>query len=313
MIIDLHCDTIHDIYSKGKSLLENDCHIDINKLKKSGYLAQCFAMFVPAIKENSTEICIEMIDKLESEAQKYNLKLLKPNEPIKDELVGIITIEDGGCLKGKIENLHYFYNRGVKMIALTWNYENEIGYPNFKMCGKDTNMHVPNTETGLKEAGKEIVLEMDRLGMLVDVSHLSDKGFYDVASLVKGPFVASHSNCRSICPNVRNLTDDMIKILSEHKGIMGINFCTDFVNEDSKETKVTDLVKHINHAVSIGGIDVVALGTDFDGIPPTLEIKDASYMYMLRDELKKYYSDHDIDKIFYLNALRVLNNMQNID
>lgn len=303
-VFDLHCDTIMEIYRNDKKLDNNDLHIDLNKLKLGNYLVQCFAMFVPSVLKDSFSVCNEMIDKLEMEAKRCGIDILYDNK-VKG-LSGILTIEDAGCLNGSIEKLHHFYKRGVKMIGLTWNFVNEVGYPNFVLKKDETpDFKTPDVLNGLTECGIDIVKEMDRLGMLVDVSHLSDKGFYDVASIVKGPFVASHSNCRSICPHVRNLTDDMIRVLSSHGGIMGINYCTDFVNENEKETKISDLVKHIRHAVEIGGIDCVALGSDFDGIPHTLEMKDSSELDKLYNALKPYFTDEEIEKIFYKNALRV--------
>ncbi|MPM36139.1 hypothetical protein SDC9_82734 [bioreactor metagenome] len=147
---------------------------------------------------------------------------------------------------------------------------------------------------------------MNELGMIIDVSHLNDGGFYDVSRNSKKPFIASHSNARNVTGASRNLTDDMIKVLGNHGGITGINFCKFFLGE-SKISKVDDIIKHIKHIVNVGGIDVVAMGSDFDGIPDDLEMKDISQMYMLQDALlKSGFNEDEIEKMMYKNALRVI-------
>jgi membrane dipeptidase len=165
---------------------------------------------------------------------------------------------------------------------------------------------VPNTEKGLTAFGIEVVKRMEQLGMIVDVSHLSDKGFWDVFNNTTKPFIASHSNSRNVCNHVRNLTDDMIKALSSRGGVVGLNFCTNFINEEASVTYVDDIVKHALHIIDVGGIECLALGTDFDGIGRTTEIDNASEMYKLYEEFKNVgLSDNDIEKIFYKNFLRV--------
>jgi membrane dipeptidase len=147
---------------------------------------------------------------------------------------------------------------------------------------------------------------MNRLGMIIDVSHLSDRGFYDVARLSSKPFTASHSNSRSIRDHKRNLTDDMIKTLAEKGGITGINFEKSFLSDKDLST-VQDMAEHIMHIRNVGGIDVISLGTDFDGISPENEINNIGEIYKLIDALKKNkLSDDDIDKICSKNALRVI-------
>ena len=147
---------------------------------------------------------------------------------------------------------------------------------------------------------------MEELGMIIDVSHLSDAGFYDVVKYSTKPFVASHSDARSICGVARNLSDEMIRLLADKGGVMGINYCSAFI-EDRNETFTTvqGMVDHIRHIVKIGGIDCVGLGSDFDGIENSLEIKDASGVQLLYEALKKHFSEEEIEKIFWKNVLRV--------
>ncbi len=144
----------------------------------------------------------------------------------------LLTLEEGAVCEGSMEKLHAFYDRGVRMMTLTWNFPNEIGFPNIHMPenGGEPDFTVPETERGLTEFGFDLIEEMQRIGMIVDVSHLSDAGFYDVASHAKKPFVASHSDARSVCRAVRNLTDDMIRTLAEKGGVTGLNYCADFLH-----------------------------------------------------------------------------------
>ena len=151
---------------------------------------------------------------------------------------------------------------------------------------------------------------MERLGIIVDVSHLSDAGFYDVLKYSKKPFVASHSNARAVTNVVRNLTDDMIRKLADKGGVVGINFCSNFVmptpHTDLTFTYIEDLVKHIKHIKNVGGIDVIALGTDFDGIQSTLEIKDASQAQLLAEALlNNDFTYEEVEKIFYKNTMNL--------
>ena len=190
------------------------------------------------------------------------------------------------------------------MIGLTWNFPNGIGYPN--MDGRTPSLYTTDNERGLTPFGIEYVKRMEELGIVVDVSHLSDKGFYDVLEHTSKPFVASHSNARSICGVARNLSDEMIRKLSERGGVMGLNYCSSFIEDhNEKMTMIKDMVRHIRHIVEVGGIDCIGLGSDFDGIDNDLEMKDASGMQLLHEALKEHYSEEEREKIFHRNVLRV--------
>lgn len=313
---DMHCDTIMALYEAKKkgedvALLKNNLHIDLNKMKKGDYLGQTFAMFVPLVVQNPTDVCLEMIDLYYTELMK-NADLIKPvfcyNDIFENKannvMSGILSIEEGGVCKKDLSVLHNFYRLGVRMITLTWNYENEIGYPNTDKL--NTNKPSPNITEGLKPFGKEFIKEMENLGMIIDVSHLSDKGFYDVFENTTKPFIASHSNARSVYNHPRNLTDDMICKLFERGGVMGINFCSYFVGDDTITT-VKNLVKHISYIKNLVGVDVIALGTDFDGIMNEMEIENASMMKLLTTSLiSEGFTDEEIEKICYKNYLRVI-------
>lgn len=329
-VADMHCDTIGEIYEnrllgKKYKLKENNLHVDINKLVKGDYLLQNFAMFIDIKKyKNPYKTLQEMIQVYYEELEKNRdiIKHVYSYEDIsmcsKENKIGaLLTIEDAGALEGSLTNLETVYKQGVRLITLTWNHINGVGFPNFKVKS-DSNGNItekpdfmtPNTEFGLTTFGVELLREMERLGIIVDVSHLSDAGFYDVLKYSKKPFVASHSNSRSVTNVVRNLTDDMIKNLANKGGVTGINFCSSFVmptpHTGSTFTYIDDLVKHIKHIKNVGGIDVIALGTDFDGIQGTLEIKDASQIQLLAEALlNNGFTYGEVEKIFYKNIMNL--------
>lgn len=305
--IDMHCDTFLKLMNdkENSELYENDLNIDIKKLKKGNSLAQFFAMWIDLERVNDPmETCLEMIDKFYVEIGKnsdYISLATNYEDIIKNDTEGkisaILTIEEGEAIKGELHNLRNFYRLGVRAITLTWNAVNKIGFPN---------KEEKNRDKGLTDFGKEVVHEMNRLGMLIDVSHLSDQGFYDVARLSSKPFIASHSNSRTMKNHARNLTDDMIKTLSKKGGVTGICFERRFLG-DSENARIEDMVRHIKHIRNVGGIDVVALGSDYDGSHPGYEIENIGEIGKLADELKdNKFSEDEIDKIFYKNALRVI-------
>lgn len=308
--IDMHCDTITRLFHDGKHLYDNDMHVSIKKLLSSNYALQCFAMFV-YLKESEDPFstCNKYIDFYQKEIKAnenyispvYNYQQLVDNMN-NGRLSSLLTIEEGAVIKGDLDNLIHFYNRGVRMMTLTWNFENEIGYPN-QMSQVPFSI---NTEDGLKPFGKEVVKKMNELGMIVDVSHGSDKLFYDVIDISDKPIVASHSDSRYVCDVPRNMTDEMIKTLAAHNGIMGINFCSSFIGKDPNINQIPQIIEHIKHIANVGGIDCIALGSDFDGIQTPNGMSDCTKMDTLFSELAKSgFSKQDIDKISYGNFLRI--------
>jgi len=322
-VVDMHCDTIGEIF-KNKELREkkdiftnNDMHIDLTKLKKGEYLLQNFAMFVNLRKtEDAYEYCKEMIGYYKYLMEKYKgeITAVDSYKNISDgsKLYGMLTVEEGDCTKGEPEKLYELYGMGVRMMTLTWNYENSIGFPATPrdiVTGKKLE---PDFERGLTDKGRIIVEEMMRLGVIVDVSHLSDGGFYDVLAIsrmMKVPFVASHSNARSVAGSLRNLTDDMIKGIGECGGVIGLNFYPPFLadkNIDNISVQFEHIIKHIRHIINVGGLKCIGLGSDFDGIDGVLAISDASCMQKLYDYLKKNgFSEIEVEHIFYRNVLNV--------
>ena len=324
-VIDMHCDTIMAIYEGEKKnekleLRQSDLNISVEKMEKGDYLAQCFAMFVPLGNvENAFETVNEMIDVFYQELDKNSDKLalaLNYEDIIKNQKEGkmsaVLTIEEGGTTKGNLHFLRNLYRLGVRMITLTWNYENGIGFPNLmKKADGTTDSTIPNTKDGLTKEGIALVQEMERLGIIIDVSHLSDAGFYDVLKYTTKPFVASHSNARGQCNHVRNMTDDMILKLAQRGGVMGINYAASFLEVPSTDdtnfmSTIDNMVKHIQYIKNLAGIDCIGLGSDFDGIPQNLEMKDASELPELEKAMiEAGFSQEEIEKVFYKNVLRV--------
>jgi membrane dipeptidase len=241
--------------------------------------------FYMELEENKQDICIAR-----------NYSEMAANDA-QGKISAFLAIEEGGTLKGELHHLRNFYRLGVRLITLTWNFPNEIGYPNYEW---------KHQNKGLTERGREIVCEMNRLGMIIDVAHLSDQGFYDVAALSNKPFTASHSNARAMTGHARNLTDDMIKMLSNKGGIMGLNFERTFLVE-SGACDITDMVLHAKHIKNVGGIEVLAIGGDLDGTINQAGISDIGEIDILMYALKKDgFTENEIESIFYKNAVRLI-------
>lgn len=332
-IIDMHCDTIsrllgNRLSGKEGMLRQNEGHIDLLRLRDSGYLLQNFALFVNLGKcEDPWQQVQALLAVYEEELQR-NQDLVAPvycyddiagNES-QGKVSALLTVEEGGVCQGDLGKLRALYEKGVRMVTLTWNYPNELGHPNLdSVKGRSVRekaelvndyLNTPDTVNGLTETGRRFVEEMELLGMIPDVSHLSDAGFYDVLDCTKKPFVASHSNARAVCPCVRNMTDEMIRALAERGGVMGLNFCADFLVQlpagVHNPGTIDDIVKHAKHIANVGGIEVLGLGSDFDGIDTHEELVDARGMEKLHDRLLKGgFSASQVDQIFAGNVLRV--------
>ena len=326
---DMHCDTILEIYEKRQAgeacgILKNGLHIDLEKLKKGDYLLQNFAVFVhmkhmAERNQPLPEYAFMMIDTFFSEMRKYPelVGIARSYQDIEENwkngrISALLTMEEGGICEGKAEYLIIFYELGVRMFTFTWNFPNELAWPNrLEQEGAPAAYFVPETEQGLTEKGFEFLEEMERLGMIADVSHLGDKGILDVIAHARRPFVASHSNARAVCRHSRNLTDEMIRGIAEKGGVIGINFYPDFLRNQEEQgspmkVSVTDIARHIRHMIKTGGIECVGLGSDFDGITSSFEMKDASDLPILEESLRKNgFTEEEIEKIFYRNVLRV--------
>ena len=313
-MIDLHCDTISVLFNKeNESLIKNSLSIDKLKLETAGSLAQFFACFVDLGKFKGENICkqgflyvLDLIKFAENQflTKNSNISLAKSySHYIKNckekKISAFLTVEEGGIIENDISKLNHLYNKGIRLITLCWNYENCIGFPN----GKKFEL----MQKGLKPFGFEVVEKMNDKGIIIDVSHLSDQGFFNVINFSKKPVIASHSNSRSLCPHPRNLTDEMIKALAEKGGIAGVNFYPFFLVTNGKAS-LESLAEHIKYMQNVGGEDFVAIGTDFDGFDGSLnDIKDISQIEKLFKILKSYgFTPQQIEKIKLKNAERII-------
>lgn len=311
--IDLHCDTLsrlRDAKRRGepKALRANDLHVDLDKLRRGGCLLQCFAAYVDLGREaDPLAAALEQMDILDEELAE-NADAIAPVRTWSEleanrragKLSAMLTLEEGAICRSP-DALPALYDRGARIMTLTWNHENAYAYPNEVAANR------PDTVRGLKPAGIELMREMERLGMIVDVSHLSDAGIYDVIRHARKPFIASHSNARAVCGHVRNLPDDMLRAIADRGGVTGLNFCVDFLDPAGGTGTVGDMAAHIGHIRRVGGIDMIALGTDFDGIDRAPELYDCSQLPRLADALRRRgFSDDAIEKIFRGNVLRLL-------
>ena len=320
-IVDLHCDTVWRIdNARGKrkkiSLQKSDLQVDEEKLLSGGYLAQCFAIFTPNQFKNPYEKCLRAIDLYYQELKKcpsiapvYAYADIEKNAR-EGKVSAILTMEDGCPIDEDFSKLERLYRLGVRMICLTHNLINQIGAPNYGKYLTDgrPDCLTPNTQTGLTEFGKTLIKKMNEMGIVVDLSHLSDKGFYDALACSEKPIILSHSNARGVCKHVRNVSDDMLKRLAKNGGITGINCAKIFLNDDKKkgEQTISCMVEHILYIKKKIGVEHIALGTDFDGIDPDIELSDASKTPLLLPALEKAgLTAAEIDCITHKNALRV--------
>lgn len=314
--MDLHCDALMKAWMhRKKDLYRFSGMASPQRLQAGGCSAQFFAIFMLPITWRrwmgplfpSDEAYVEQCLAIYEETMRQHSDRIAPAYSLRDwqqnrtagKLSGFLTFEDGRVLNGSIEALEHYYERGIRLISLTWNHVNCLGAPN-------------GSEEGLTDFGREAVTRMNELGMLVDVSHLSDAGFYEVAERSKAsgkPFVASHSNCRALNPHSRSMTDEMIRTLANCGGVMGVNFCPEFLTQNTRQkvSTIDQIASQLRHRITVGGIECAAIGTDFDGISGRLEIANASQMQDLFDALPRYgFTATEIEHIATRNVERVL-------
>ncbi|MDU1130456.1 membrane dipeptidase [Veillonella sp.] len=304
-MIDLHCDTIMQLLDHPDSgdLYRNTWKIDIEKLQKAHSKVQDFALFINLGETNDPygryeemrNLCTTQIH-LYGEHIQHVLSYQDVESVYESGKIGaLMSIEEGGVLGGDLDKLKQAYQDGVRLITLTWNYPNGLGEPH---CGEQHKKLTPK--------GIEFVEAMQDLGIIVDCSHLNDAGTEQLGDILDVPFVASHSNAREVTAHTRNLPDNLIKLIANKGGVIGLNFARSFLGT-SPVSRIDDIVKHGLYLINKGGEDVVALGTDFDGIKPNTEIKDASEMYRLYDAFKEAgLSVEQCEKLFWKNADRLL-------
>ena len=311
--IDLHVDTL--LYLRRnphETMLKNSASVDFERMRLGGCAAQFFAIFLPPQERLlqlepplSDEAFINALFEIFSRdvaacgdiGWVRSFADFAANEAA-GKMSAFLTFEDGRAVDGCLDKLKAYYERGIRLITLTWSGRNCFGSSCYEEASEP-----------LTAFGREAVAAMNDLGIIVDVSHLSDGGFWNVAEISKKPFVASHSNARALSPHPRNLTDDMLKALGNAGGCAGINFCGSFLNEDVKDDRSTiaAMVRHAKHIKNAGGMGCVALGSDLDGISSELELGCISKVPLLWDALAAAgFTSAEIEAAAYGNARRVL-------
>lgn len=343
LLIDTHNDVTSrtvdgfDIGSRGSS-----SDTDIARLRAGGVGAQFFAVYVDskyAKTNQSAHRALEMIDTVKHDIigghpETFVLALTAADIEAahrRGKIGALLGIEGGHAIEDSLRLLRDYYDLGVRYMTLT--HTNTNGWAD---SSGDQNNPAVKHHGGLTPFGRQVVLEMNRLGMMVDISHVADSTFKDVIATSKAPVIASHSSCRALASAARNITDDMIRALAKNHGVMQINFNCGFLNDASARAEtayekkagkfdeemfrsayasgqlpratLADVVAHIDHAVKTGGIDTVGLGSDFDGVPCTpAGLDDVSkFPALTRALLEKGYSEADIHKIYGGNLLRVM-------
>jgi membrane dipeptidase len=288
-IIDFHCDLPFKVFVNKEKIEENNCNWSFAKLPDVKKALQIFAFCCEEKKELDSFVkAREMINTFST--------MLEGSE-VKNKVKTVYALEGGNVLEEKLEHVEHFYNLGIRIITLTWNHENCLGYG-----------AVTGINKGLKPFGKEVIKEMNRLKMIVDTSHLNEAGFYQAAELSKIPIIASHSNSRHICNNLRNITDEQFEVIKNKGGIVGINAYPWFLN-NTENAKIKDMISHIEYFLSLGGENTVVLGCDLDGTDcMPIDFNDLSDYTKLYEELIKLnYPEKIIAKLFYENGKNYLN------
>ena len=302
--IDLHCDSATVASDRGYALTNRDLHVNLEKLKKADCAAQCFAIFTDgAIARTSFENYLNFFSE---SVKKNNLTLVdsfrRLISPAQSGKKAILTVENLGFTDGNEAEIKALKDKGVLMASLVWNNENCFAYPN--IIFKDGIPDFTKSEKrGLKKKGREAIELLDSLKIIVDVSHLSDGGTDEILNNRKIPTVASHSNAREVCQMPRNLTDGQIKKIADCGGVIGINFCKDFLGEGHPFELV---LKHIKHMIKIGGEEVVAFGSDFDGIPTVKGLEGCEKMPALIEYLEGELGSKIVEKLCFENFANML-------
>lgn len=309
-ICDCHCDTLTELYNKNASLYENEQHFDIKRQIALGGGLQFCAIYVPTEVfryQGGLRYTLCLLDKYNQEIKKLHengIDVLQvrtaedAGNVLKHKAATLLAIEEGGAIDGSLEALRCLYELGVRAMTLTWSNRNDIA----------DGINEEATDSGLTLFGKQVVAEMNRLGMLVDVSHISTAGFWSVIETSTKPIIATHSNAKSLCSHPRNLNDEQIKALAQNGGLAGITFAGQFLEEDWRNACIESVYKHIDYMLNlIGNDDHIGFGSDFDGIShPPYNIQGVQDYKPLIEYLSKYYSDETINKITHQNVINLL-------
>ncbi len=302
MIIDGHADTLSRIARLGERLESNSGHFDVSRAQTVGVDLQILSLFSSERDGNrALEDILLQIDYYEQEMMScgglaYSVRCFNDiDENIGRGKVGLMLhLEGAEALGTKMSNLRTLYRLGVRSVGLTWNNRNFLADGVRDSAGGG----------GLTKWGREVIAEMNCLGMLVDLAHISPPGFFDAIEVAEKPLVVSHANSFNICNHPRNLSDEQLRILAQADGVVGVTFVPEFIS--GPEASIKELVAHVNHMLDIMGDDHVAFGSDFDGTENTV-VKDVGSFPLLIEELRKQgLSATQIDKLLRGNYLRIL-------
>ena len=314
--LDLHCDTVTECTKRGCSMQQNPLHLDLLRANQFSEYVQVFAIWIPDDIRGA-----DAWDYFQKNADFFDLScrdcsLLHCREfseietaLAQDGRAAILSVEGGAVLGGKTDRLHEIYDRGVHILTLTWNGENELGFG----CQSE--------DAGLKPFGKQVLSEMERLHMIPDVSHLNRSGFFEVLERCGRPVLASHSTSFTVLQRTRKasddkdfamrraLTDDQIRALAEHGGLIGLNLCASFLGDPGDDGAQAAL-RHAQHILEIGGENILAIGSDFDGCEMHddlhgIEKMPSLYAYFLHNG----FSEALCEKIFFENGLHFFKSM----
>jgi membrane dipeptidase len=319
IVIDGHCDTAMAMIGKAYGsaepeprniLIHNKAgHIDIPRLKKGGVTCQTMALYVDTeLLPHVSSLTYEMIESLEKVwAQTDEFFLAKSAADIEKakkegKVASLLAIEGGEAIGTSLATLESYYDRGVRLITLTWSRRNAIG----QGVSKEPKLNEPD---GLTEFGKKVVKRMEELGMIVDASHLSDKSLDDLLKIAKKPIVATHSNSRKLTPHVRNLTDDQAKAIANTGGIVCLGFPGSFIDSDPEKVSKERWFEHLNHFIKLIGSDHVGLGSDFDGFTPKTGVAFSSpeeMPWITERLLIEGYNEKEIANVMGQSWLRVI-------
>jgi len=299
---DLHCDTLTCALGHSADM---DCDLLQASLSKRASLenyCQCFAVFLPdTIRGDDAWNYYQIVKHyFERQLEKFSDRWEQARDASEigriiaaGKTAAVLTFEGGAILGGRLERLSEAKADGVKMMTLTWNGENELGFG------------ASDPKKGLKPFGIEAIREMERIGMGIDISHLSDAGIEDAFRNVSCPVVATHSNSRPLCGHQRNLTDEHFQEIARRGGLVGVNFYKAFLNDDPEQASLTDAARHIARFVELGGEDAVCMGSDFDGCETVPGLEDLGKLENLSRALEDFgFTDAQREKFFWENAFR---------
>lgn len=324
VVIDTHCDTVLKVIDSDTWLPVVDIArktsfmVDIPKLQAGGIDLQVFASYTSGYAlpgggqdfHRANSRLLALINGVRWTVRQNPQTLLAYQNPADLDLavqsgkIGILASIEGAYSLSEesgLELLRQYYDLGIRMLALTWNYSNALGEG-----VNETYRDGTASSGGLTDLGRSVVLEMNKLGMIVDVSHLNETTFWDVLAVSTAPVIASHSSVDRLCPHVRNLTDSQIQAIAAAGGVVHVNYHRPFLATDTASVTIDTLIDHIDAVVELAGINFVGLGSDFDGAKMPQGLEDATKVPLItRELLDRGYSENDIKKILGGNASRL--------